>query len=730
MIAGDAGDLSMARTRPWFVASRRDIIRGLAPVLGLAIAWSVSTALPPYVVLLGLVAYALTQIGLITLRRGAARLSASASPKAIEWLSVGCDALLCAQLISQAATLGGAIYPLYAVIALRALSAYRRLPYAVAVPFVFGPIYLFANQLGQLNTATTALDRFSQWGLLCGSLSFGVIAIWISAAQQRINSALRKELRKEQLEREARVGDLEHSANDLRARMRQLHALEEGLRVITSTLSLDEVLNQIVDSTLQMLGAARVQGVVLSLQVDDAFDHRLFMLESNESPDWASSLAHRAMQQQVPLIIGDTARDAAIAATMPQGLHAALCVPLFVGDGPPQGALTVVTSEISAFSSSDARHLTALAMQAGIAIHNAEMHSQLGRQQRLLEAVIRDINDGLVVVDARSQIVLANPLGHALLENEHDSQQIQAQLLALATSLRIENQPTLTCELRLKQENDAPEQVYQAFGSQVRQDESEEPLVAIVLHDITAQKVEEQSRTEFISMVAHELRNPLNSLNGFIKVVLRGQAGALTSLQHEFLEIADGQVEQLKSRISELLEYNRVEAGRLVLNPQWNDMSLLLAGASTRLSLQAEQNGLTLINKSNTNLPDNIFDSERIGQVLNNLIENAIKATPPGGAITLRSELYEDEIWIRVSDTGVGIPADEQTKIFQRFYRAHNRASSKGNHLGLGLAICQQIIASHNGRLWVESEEGRGSTFTFALPLTTREMIINERIGA
>src|SRR5215213_1650560 len=366
MIAGDAGDLPMARTRPWFVANRHDIIRGLAPILGLAIAWSISTATPPYTVLLGLVAYALTQLSLITLRRGAARLAASATRKTIECLSVGCDALLCALVISQVASLDSAIYPLYAVVALRALSAYRRLPTAVIIPFVFGPIYLFAQQLGQPTAAASALDILSEWGLLFGSLSFGVIAIWISAAQQRVNSALRKELRAEQLENEARVGDLERSANDLRARMRQLHALEEGLRVITSTLSLDEVLNQIVDSTLQMLGAARVQGMVLSLQVDDTFDHRLFMLESNDAPAWASSLAHRAMQQQVPLIIGDTRRDATIATTMPHGMQAALCVPLFVGDGPPQGALTVVTSEISAFSSSDARHLTALAMQAGI----------------------------------------------------------------------------------------------------------------------------------------------------------------------------------------------------------------------------------------------------------------------------------------------------------------------------------------------------------------------------
>jgi len=125
-------------------------------------------------------------------------------------------------------------------------------------------------------------------------------------------------------------------------------------------------------------------------------------------------------------------------------------------------------------------------------------------------------------------------------------------------------------------------------------------------------------------------------------------------------------------------------------------------------------------------LPDCHFDSERIGQVLNNLIENAIKATPPGGTITLRSELYEDEVWIRVYDTGVGIPAEHRDKIFQRYYRAHNRASSKGNHLGLGLAICQQIVVGHHGRIWVESEEGHGSCFTFSLPLAAKEVIVNE----
>src|SRR5215207_9695242 len=102
MIAGDAGDLSMARPRPSFAPTRRDIIRGLAPILGLAIAWSISTAMPPYAILIGLVVYALMQLGLIAVRRGAARMAASPTRKMLEWLSVGCDTLLCALLVSQA----------------------------------------------------------------------------------------------------------------------------------------------------------------------------------------------------------------------------------------------------------------------------------------------------------------------------------------------------------------------------------------------------------------------------------------------------------------------------------------------------------------------------------------------------------------------------------------------------------------------------------------------------
>src|SRR5262249_21137967 len=144
---------------------------------------------------------------------------------------------------------------------------------------------------------------------------------------------------------------------------------------------------------------------------------RSFMLDGTSDRIWAAMLARRVQQQQVPLIIGDAARDADLAGLVPYQLHAALCVPLFVGEGAPQGALTVVSATPATYSSSDARHLTALAIQAGIAIHNAELHSRLRQQQRLLEAVVRDMNDGLVVIDEHAQIVLTNPIGRDLLES-------------------------------------------------------------------------------------------------------------------------------------------------------------------------------------------------------------------------------------------------------------------------------------------------------------------------
>jgi signal transduction histidine kinase len=313
--------------------------------------------------------------------------------------------------------------------------------------------------------------------------------------------------------------------------------------------------------------------------------------------------------------------------------------------------------------------------------------------------------------------VLANPIGQALLNDPSAPQPWLERMRELASRLSDDGRPVASPEWVFGSPDAEEGQiVYQAVASRVHIDDDLPDLTAIVLHDITDHKAEERARMDFISMVSHELRNPLHTLNGFVKLVLQERAGPLTSLQQDFLKMADEQIEQLSSRVAELLEYNRFKAGRLVLQPEVGDLALLIAGTVNRLKLQAEQQQLALVSHV-THLPLCRFDSQRIGQVLTNLIENAIKATPAGGTISVSADVHDQEVRVRVSDTGVGIPASELGKIFQRFYQVAKHRRTHGNNLGLGLAICQQIVEGHGGRIWVESEEGVGTTFTFTLPL-------------
>ncbi|MFO7167151.1 MAG: ATP-binding protein [Chloroflexota bacterium] len=701
-----------------------ELSRALAPVPGLGLAWWLAVSGLPTPVWFALIAYSGVQLALLVAeRRG--QLRAAFSRVTIGWAAIVADVLFALALLVQATAIGDGIFPLYLLIALRVLAGYGQTPVGTVTPFLLGPVYLFSRYVG--TPALDGTELLREWGLLLGSLGFGAVAIWTSASMQRRNAALNQKLRIEQQNREARVEELERITNELRARMRERHALEEGLRVITSTLSLDEVLTQIVDSTVHTFGAERIHAMALSLELDGVMKHHTYSADGSGHCPWAEPLTRRVMQQQVPVIAADAALDAEIAEIADAGVRSVLSVPLFVGDGPPRGALTVVSATFAAFSSSDARHLAAFASQAGIAIGNAELHSRLHSQQRLLEAVMRDINDGLVVVDGAGQVVLANPLGEQLLKETVAGQTVRERLVELAAGVQAESSnSSAVAELKLDTpgEDEDDERYYQAFASAVHHDVSSDPLVAIVLHDISSQKAEERARVEFISMVSHELRNPLHSLNGFVKVVLQGRAGALTALQQDFLQMADGQIEQLKGRIAELLEFNRLKAGRLSLNPQWSDLSLLITGTLNRLTLQAEERGLTLVNQVAEQLPECWCDSARIGQVLTNLVENAIKATPPGGTITVSAETHDDEIWLRVRDTGVGIPAAELGKIFNRFYRVAKHTNGPDQHLGLGLAICQQIVEGHGGRMWVESEEGVGTCFTVALPQSSRERTV------
>lgn len=722
-----ASELLLTHAQPWLQEQGRYRVRTLLPLPIFGIAWwFVSLQLTPTAWTV-LSCYAIFNLILLFLLRHHALSHFHTWHKFFHASSVLSDGLLAAMFLVTLGPLHAAIFPTYAVLAIKALLYRRYFLWMLLVPTLLGPVYLSTIYLFYSPESNSLLQGqyATYWGLLAGS--FGFVSLMIVLGQRRLreNLHLKQQFEYQQMSHGARVAELESITNDLRARIRAQQALEESLRAITGSLSLENVFSQILDNTMQMLGTARVSAAALTLVEDAQFVHHTLEVDVSLTNLWAEPLARRVVEQRNTMVVSDTLQEREWRNLYLSGIASALSVPLIDVGGAVRGALTVLSTQRQAFTSSDVRHLNSFAIQACVAISNAELHSQLAHQEAMLEAVLRDIGDALVVFDERDEIVLTNPVAYkVLVSNAGLDSNLKEQLTQLARDVHNEETQMLRRELRVGNPDDQTERVYQAFASFVRISENSQTHVAIVLHDITDHKAEERARTEFISMVSHELRNPLNTLNGFLKVVLQGRAGPLSELQQEFLELADSQVEQLKGRITELLEFNRLEAGRLRLQPGWCNLPRLIHDTYARLHLQAEQAGLTLLYDVPEDIPEALIDGDRIEQVITNLVENAIKATAAGGTIAIDADVCDTELRICVSDTGMGIPIEEQSKIFDRFYRANHKASHHGSHLGLGLSICQQIVEGHNGRIWVESEVGKGSRFIFTLPLVNREQAL------
>jgi two-component system phosphate regulon sensor histidine kinase PhoR len=245
-------------------------------------------------------------------------------------------------------------------------------------------------------------------------------------------------------------------------------------------------------------------------------------------------------------------------------------------------------------------------------------------------------------------------------------------------------------------------------------EEAEVEGYLVILQDLTRIRRLETVRRDFISNISHELRTPLAGLKALVDT-LRGGAIKDPVATKRFLKRMEAEVDSLTQMVEELLELSRIESRRVPLRLSPTAVAEVVIPPCERLRPQAERAGLDLTVLLPPDLPRILADMERMQQVLTNLVHNAIKFTPPGGSITVEARQVEDEVVISVRDTGVGIPADDLPRIFERFYKADRARSGGGT--GLGLAIAKHLVQGHGGRIWAESVEGQGSTFYFTLPV-------------
>jgi two-component system phosphate regulon sensor histidine kinase PhoR len=235
----------------------------------------------------------------------------------------------------------------------------------------------------------------------------------------------------------------------------------------------------------------------------------------------------------------------------------------------------------------------------------------------------------------------------------------------------------------------------------------------LVLQDLTRIRRLETIRRDFISNISHELRTPLASLKALTDTL---QDGALSDPEAapRFIGRIATEVDALTQMAQELLDLSRIESGQVELERKPIAPKKLLASAAERMRMQAERAGLSINVECPPSLPKVNADEPRVEQVLVNLIHNAVKFTPPGGDISLVAEAGEGMVRFAIRDSGVGIPADDLPRIFERFYRVDK--SRAGGGTGLGLSISRHLVESHGGQIWAESREGEGSTFYFTLP--------------
>jgi len=223
-------------------------------------------------------------------------------------------------------------------------------------------------------------------------------------------------------------------------------------------------------------------------------------------------------------------------------------------------------------------------------------------------------------------------------------------------------------------------------------------------------------KSEFLANMSHELRTPLNAIIGFSEVLGERMFGELNEKQAEYTEDILSSGRHLLSLINEILDLSKVEAGRMELEVATFDLPLAIDNARTFVRERATKHGINLDVTVDERLGDFVGDERKIKQILLNLLSNAVKFTPEGGRIGIKARQADGSVEISVSDTGIGISHEDQAKIFEEFRQVGSDYAHKVEGTGLGLTLAKKFVELHGGRIWVESEVGKGSTFSFTLP--------------
>jgi len=508
---------------------------------------------------------------------------------------------------------------------------------------------------------------------------------------------------------------------------RVMTAVAESAAAITTTLDLDEVLQRILQ---QVTLALQVEAVSLAL-IDPQDNSLRFMASTNQVAPGMSGLrlgsdegiAGWVIREGYGVIIPDTTIDARFRPEFDRQIgfltRAVVCAPI-TARGKVIGVLEAINPSQGSFEPDSLQMLTEVGNLAGAIIQNAQLFEQLQTAHQRYHELFEDNIDPILITNWQGNIIEANQ--QAVLILEADKESLLGKGIGHLHTIQIDqdgeifgrlaSSETVSYESTIQtlQGHSVPVQM---VVRRVKVDGSE--YIQWIFRDIRERKSLDKLRNDLISMIYHDLRSPLANIVSSLDVIDAMLPDDSDPSFHSLLNIALRSVERIQRLTNSLLDLSRLESGQPVVNMFPTPPFILARDAVEAVLPVAETKNQSLLSKVPTAMPHIQVDADMIRRVLVNLLENAVKFTPPGGHIEVGASLQEDWVRLWVQDDGPGIPEADQNRIFNKFTRLNHENGPQG--LGMGLAYCRLAVEGHGGRIWVESQPGAGSKFCFVLPM-------------
>ena len=358
-----------------------------------------------------------------------------------------------------------------------------------------------------------------------------------------------------------------------------------------------------------------------------------------------------------------------------------------------------------------------------------ERTEQLAEEKELLAVTLSSMGDAVIAVDAENRITLFNKTAEQLtgwrfeevrykpvdeiikIINEQTKKPVDSPIDMVLESREIES-GTGNDALIARTGRKCP---VAATAAPIRRNDGTMTGIVMVLRDVSQQREIDRMKSDFVSSVSHELRTPLTSIKAYAETILE-EPNMTNETKREFIQIINVESDRLTNLINDILDISKIEAGTIEITRKPINIASVAKRSAESLEHIAGKKKIQLQTDIADHLPELLGDETKIYSMITNLINNAIKFTPENGTVSVSAKLVSNELVVKVSDTGMGIPKDDLNKIFGRFYRVH-RPGKQIQGTGLGLAIVKEIALRHDGRIDVESEVEKGSTFTVYLPV-------------